>query len=642
VPAIPDEHPRAEQLQAFGLGLLPETERPAVERHIAGCAACCELLRGVPDDTLASLLRDADTSRHQAWVVDMAANVKVPPELADHPRYRIVKLLGAGGMGVVYQAEHRLMDRLVALKVISPALVSNPNAVQRFRQEVKAAARLSHPHIVAAYDADQAGDLHFLVMEYVDGISLARLVEQQGPLAVGQACHYVRQTALGLQHAAEQGMVHRDIKPQNLMLTRTGQIKILDFGLARLARAVPPADSASPGLRPAAGSLTSSGVVLGTPDYIAPEQARDAHRADIRADIYSLGCTLYFLLSGRVPFPESTALGKVVSHLECVPSSLADLCGSVPAELNLIVARMMAKDPAQRYQTPAEVVQALAPFAQPSALPPRKPPDAAASQPTVITPARVAPRFRPAYAWLLLGALAVSCLGLLALVPLAAWLVQLVLRDDAPPPTTHAPPQIVAATTSVKPVAVVPAKKPCVLIVMSHRNFWYPDYGPVREILEHAQIKVEVASSALTPALPSDRKKDDPPVQPDRLLDDARVADYDAVVFVGIAAGSPCEFVRPGAKAKVAKKFCEDMAAAGKYVTALCRGVAVLADAGMLKGQRATYSPQWFKEAPLLEKQADWRPDEKVVPSGKIITCRDWFAATEFAEKLVEVLQPQR
>ena len=156
-----------------------------------------------------------------------------PKELADHPRYRVLGLLGAGGMGAVYKAEHRLMERPVALKVIRRGLTDDPAAAERFRREVKAAARLSHPHIVRAYDAEQAGDLHFLVMEFVEGTDLARLVAGQGPLPVARACEYARQAALGLQHAFEHGMVHRDIKPQNLMLTPDGQVKVLDFGLAR-------------------------------------------------------------------------------------------------------------------------------------------------------------------------------------------------------------------------------------------------------------------------------------------------------------------------------------------------------------------------------------------------------------------------
>jgi DNA-binding beta-propeller fold protein YncE len=247
-----------------------------------------------------------------------------------------------------------MMERCVALKTIGRDLDARPELVERFRREVKAAARLSHPNIVAAYDAEQAGRTHFLVMEYVEGIDLARLVAQRGKLPIEEACEYVRQASLGLQHAHEKGMIHRDIKPHNLMVTPAGQVKILDFGLALFARE---AGSES-------DALTSHGVVMGTADYMAPEQASDSHHADIRADIYSLGCTLYHLLTGHVPFPKGTFLDKVVRHATKKPTPISQLRSELPSELVRVVERMMAKKPEQRYQTPAEVAQALAPFAK--------------------------------------------------------------------------------------------------------------------------------------------------------------------------------------------------------------------------------------------------------------------------------------
>ena len=246
----------------------------------------------------------------QTTVADPPAHlptiVGLPKELNDHPRYRIVAALGTGGMGTVYQAEHRLMDRPVALKVIRGELLGNPALVERFRREVRSAARLgSHPNIVAAYDAEQAGETHMLVMEFIEGTDLGRLVDRRGPLPVGEACEYVRQAALGLQHAFEDGMVHRDIKPQNLMRTTRGQVKILDFGLARFASEVG-----------SHAGVTAEGMILGSADYIAPEQIDDPHAADIRADIYSLGCTLYFLLAGRPPFPDRSLIQKLMAHRE--------------------------------------------------------------------------------------------------------------------------------------------------------------------------------------------------------------------------------------------------------------------------------------------------------------------------------------
>jgi serine/threonine-protein kinase len=210
-------------------------------------------------------------------------------------QYVLLDRLGEGGMGQVFRARHLRLDRIDALKVIRPEHVASPHAHARFLREARAAARLSHPNIVRVYDAGESGGTLFLAMEYLPGIDLARLVQAAGPLPPGEACDYLRQAALGLQHAHERGLVHRDVKPANLLLAEEqGTIKILDMGLARLR----PAEEEQ-----SASGLTESGTLMGTLDYMAPEQAMDPHGVDIRADLYSLGCTLYFLLTGRPPFP---------------------------------------------------------------------------------------------------------------------------------------------------------------------------------------------------------------------------------------------------------------------------------------------------------------------------------------------------
>jgi WD40 repeat protein len=381
--AVPSTHPSPEQLAAFVAGKMNAVDSALLEGHLTDCDACQVVLEALPEDTLMSLLRPVapgpaePTPRAVAGAEKTSAfegtplpepspgssgeTGALPASLIDHPRYRVGEMLGAGGMGVVYRAEHRLMDRPVALKIISRQLADRPEMIERFRREVKAAARLSHPNIVHAYDAEQAGPTHFLVMEYVEGTSLDRLVRQRGPLPVPEACDQVCQAALGLQHAFEQGMVHRDIKPHNLMRTPQGQVKILDFGLAHFGREVKPEEDSA-----------TAGTIMGTPDYLAPEQARDAHSADIRADLYSLGCTLYFLLAGRPPFPDKTALGKIAAHLEQTPPPLTELRHDLPPGLVRVVEKLMAKDPAQRYQTPAEAAQALAPFTKAGAPPLRR------------------------------------------------------------------------------------------------------------------------------------------------------------------------------------------------------------------------------------------------------------------------------
>jgi tRNA A-37 threonylcarbamoyl transferase component Bud32 len=362
-------HPDPERLSAFGLGLLDDPELTTIGQHLEACVTCRTQVEELADDALARLVRETAE----------VASPAVPAGLAEHPRYRILEQLGAGGMGAVYRAEHRLMQRTVALKLLNQGLTRRPGMVERFHRELLAAAQLTHPNIVHAYDAEKAGDTHFLVMEYVAGTTLARVVEERGPLPVRQACDYVRQAALGLQHAFEHGMVHRDVKPHNLMLTRThgapsvDLVKILDFGLARLATEIAPAgtDAAANPSTSASGAVTQAGMMLGTADYIAPEQVGDPHAADIRADVYGLGCTLYFLLTGHPPFPEGTVMDKLTAHRQETPQPLTAFRADLPPRLAMVLDRMIAKDPNQRYQTPAEVARALTSYAQPSRPVPR-------------------------------------------------------------------------------------------------------------------------------------------------------------------------------------------------------------------------------------------------------------------------------
>jgi formylglycine-generating enzyme required for sulfatase activity/tRNA A-37 threonylcarbamoyl transferase component Bud32 len=262
--------------------------------------------------------------------------------------YIMLERLGEGGMGEVFKAKHKHLDRTVALKLIHKERVDNPQAVKRFRREIEAAAKLNHPNIVLAYDADQIENKHFFTMEFIEGTDLNKLVKEKGPLPVEQACDYMRQAALGLQHAVERNLVHRDIKPHNLLVSKTGTVKILDMGLARMQ-----ADDDS-------STLTKEGSVMGTLDYVSPEQAMNAHTVDIRADLYSLGCTFYFLLTGRVPFPGGTAMEKLSNHAFHEPAPVEQLRPDVPPGVAAVVRKLMAKKPEERFQTPAEVAAVLA------------------------------------------------------------------------------------------------------------------------------------------------------------------------------------------------------------------------------------------------------------------------------------------
>ena len=278
-------------------------------------------------------------------------------------KYRLLELIGAGGMGAVYLCEHMLMRRLVALKVLPVEKLEDKSNEERFYREARAVAALDHPNIVRAYDIDHYEKLHFLVMEYVDGTSLqeivARYVLEKKPFDPVRAAHYVAQSAVGMQHGHELGMVHRDIKPGNLLLDRAGVIKVLDMGLARFFNKQQ--DSVT--------EKYDDKCVLGTADYLAPEQAV-SNMVDIRADIYALGGTLYFMLTGQTPFPDGTIAAKLVAHQTKDPRPVESFRSDVPPGILAVLRRMMAKDPRDRYQEPIEVAEALAEWADTPITPP--------------------------------------------------------------------------------------------------------------------------------------------------------------------------------------------------------------------------------------------------------------------------------
>jgi serine/threonine protein kinase len=276
-------------------------------------------------------------------------------------KYKVLERLGSGGMGSVYLCEHKFMRRRVAVKVLPAAKAEDAASLERFYREARAAAALDHPNIVRAYDIDQDENLHFLVMEYVDGASLQEVIKKQGPMSLLYAAHYTRQSAVGLQHAHEAGLVHRDIKPGNVLVDRSGTVKVLDMGLARF-------------FNDEEDILTKKydESVLGTADYLAPEQALDSHNVDIRADIYSLGATFYFCLTGSPPFSEGTVAQKLIWHQTRQPKPIRTFRQDVPEGLAAVVDRMMQKDKSKRFQTPAQVIEALAPW---TAKPIQPPPD---------------------------------------------------------------------------------------------------------------------------------------------------------------------------------------------------------------------------------------------------------------------------
>lgn len=656
-------HPSTAQLRAFGLGQLRPSESAVVEQHVETCDACCRVLNDVPDDGMLEKLKQYDTVTFDAIaeatpIESETARGNIPQALLEHSRYHILMMLGRGGMGVVYKAEHRLMERVVALKVISRRMVSNPLAVERFQREFKAAARLTHPNIVVAHDADQAGGLHFLVMEFVDGVSLAQYVERKGPLPVATASLFIRQVALGLHHAAQQGMVHRDIKPQNLMLTRKGQIKILDFGLARFASEESVSRTSVSGdndLEFAMDSgLTEAGMIVGTPDYMAPEQAVDSSKADIRADIYSLGCTFFFLLTGQAPFSDNSVTRTLQSHADRQPPALHKLRGDLPPELIRLVERMMAKDPAKRVQTPGEVAKRLTEFSI-GGLAAAGAFDVVVSKPIQTAPVRADSSSGAGHAttmqlvrsgrWRTIYHRARYAMRYhLRTRPhrIAATLLVLLLAGVTTMLLSATWNALTEGESSGPPVAVVKAAQqrlPRVALILSRRDFWRPDYLEVRETLERLGTTITVVSSRVGPVTSEakyEANQEAQEVQAEVAFGDVRPGDFDAVVFVS---SSHMEFLYDPEDVIAARqttfRVLNELRESNVCLAAMGNAISVLAHYRVLDGHEAA-GMEWLTTKTELAT-VKWNASQPVVsggPDGQFVTAQNARSATPFAEQV--------
>jgi serine/threonine-protein kinase len=266
--------------------------------------------------------------------------------------YRLDAFVGGGGMGAVFKALDTTLNRTVAVKVLAGRRADDEELLRRFRNEAQSAARLDHENIGRVHAVGSDAGWHYIVFEFIEGRNIRDIVREDGPFDLARTVDVAIQVADALEHAAGRDVVHRDIKPSNIVITPAGRARIVDMGLARLA---PMAGD---------GDLTSSGVTLGTFDYIAPEQARDARAADVRSDLYSLGCTIFYMLAGRPPFAEGTMVQKLLQHQQEPPPAIDALRSDVPQGFAAILGRLMAKDPADRYQRPAELVADLAAFAE--------------------------------------------------------------------------------------------------------------------------------------------------------------------------------------------------------------------------------------------------------------------------------------
>lgn len=356
---------RYEELSAFVSGQLSAEEIETIAQHLESCTRCEALVASLfeQSDSIVTALRrqlPIDTASSFDIAQVYQASLTINPPTTATPRdaalpiqlgpYRLVRKIGQGGMGAVYEAFHVNLKRRVAFKTVRAEQAGEPLFVRRFELEMEAIGRLDHPNIVRASDAGEFGGTPFLVMEYLEGMSLNQLLRRTGRLETPAVLEIARQTALGLEYASQHGLIHRDIKPSNLFLTNQGQIKIIDLGLVKLLS-----------LWEGPAEATSSGRILGTADYIAPEQARQLDDLDIRADVYSLGCTLYELLTGRPPFPTSeypSASAKIVAHCTEVPLPIDRLRADVPPLLQQLVERMLAKLPHAR-PFPSDVAQTI-------------------------------------------------------------------------------------------------------------------------------------------------------------------------------------------------------------------------------------------------------------------------------------------
>jgi serine/threonine protein kinase len=300
----------------------------------------------LPDDAdrMAELL--IDKGLITKWHVDKLMDKKYKGFILG--KYTLLRLLGSGGMSTVYLGEHTLMHRLRAIKVLPKGRVNDSSYLARFVREAQATASLDHNNIVKAYDIDNDGDQHYLVMEYIDGRDLQNIVKQEGPLPLEVACNYIAQAAEGFQYAHDNGLIHRDVKPANLLVDNKGVVKILDLGLALLA------DEERSSL-----TVAHNENVLGTADYLSPEQAVNSHKVDSRADIYSLGCTLYFALTGHAPFTDGSLAQRIAKHQTQMPEDIRKERAEVPRDLADICWKMIQKRPERRYARMKDVADAL-------------------------------------------------------------------------------------------------------------------------------------------------------------------------------------------------------------------------------------------------------------------------------------------
>ncbi len=365
--------PDASLLHAFAVGDLPLRGGDEIADHLSQCSQCeatverhhsevtewvgqiCAAAWGESYDHEAELQRVLeDVARIE--VTETFSRKKPPRHLTGQiGEYEIISVLGRGAMGAVYKAQHQRLHRLVALKVLAEGRVGDPNAIARFCREMKAIGKLDHPNIVQASDAGESDGMLYLAMQFIDGLDMSRIAVRISPMRVCDACEVIRQAAEGLECARRNGIVHRDVKPSNLILDHDGVVRVLDLGLALVDARYDEQTQ----------DLTVDGQFMGTLGYMAPEQLDDSHLVDARADVYALGATLYRLLTGRTPLvaKRRTPLQQIRALATAEPTPIGELRPDLPADLAETIDRMVSRDPRQRLPTPGDVVEAISSFA---------------------------------------------------------------------------------------------------------------------------------------------------------------------------------------------------------------------------------------------------------------------------------------
>lgn len=591
---VNNTHPNPEMLQAFLSGRLGDVERVEIEAHVLECEHCGDSMQKFREaDPLSNLAKQCLGSATDGSCANPVTikpiDSEIPQSLREHPRYEVLEVVGRGGMGVVYRARHRLMDRDVAIKVIDQRLIGRQEAKDQFLIEVKAAAKLSHPNIVAAFDAESRGELLFLAMELVEGEVLSETVKRGGPMQENTAIRMVEQAALGLSHAHSQGLVHRDIKPSNLLLCKDEQnqevVKILDFGLASFQP-----EEAITSMKDAAldgAGRESSDRLTGTLNYISPEQFEQSGMVDQRSDIFSLGCTFHYLLTGASPFEDSRPLLERAVNPGFQRWQQKKVDGLDP-KVQRILDRMLAISPGERFSSVQELLTEIA-----SAKGSEKP-----DKNSLIA--------KP----LMLAVLMALLLAIFYPI-FSNW------QRGAEDTSGTIQKELLGRTA---------------LFVLPSTDIWIGDYQPVRDVLDEKGVSSTVASTVYSPTT-TDEGEERGQLKVDLLISECDAAQYDIIVVCG---GHWHDDLNQSDAILSLTELLDQQCRERQPIAAICGGQVPLGELGFLEDIDAADPQQpWVND----DWQANWVSQAPVVWDQNILTASDPDHANAFAAEICNLLE---